>query len=150
MTWLAPASSHCIALSAVTPPPSCMPPGQAASAPVAAWRLPSSAPSMMMWPPVSPSPRYSSLYQLEGLSDTKLVVGSAAPEPDAGWLFVGAGKGGAQCHDGRGGGMHAPGAAGVQMCSATHAQQGAPLQAKPQPTWHPAAASPSGWIPRSA
>lgn len=36
MTWLAPASRYSAALSVVTPPPSCSPPGYARSAPSAA------------------------------------------------------------------------------------------------------------------
>ncbi len=56
--------------------------------------LASSAPSMMTWPPVSPSRRYSSEYQEEGLSDTKLVLSSAAPLVGE-WIWRrGAGHGG--------------------------------------------------------
>lgn len=50
MTWLAPASIHEAALSIVTPPPSCIPFGQAERAAWAASLLP--GPSWMMCPPV--------------------------------------------------------------------------------------------------
>lgn len=43
--------------------------------------LPSSVPSMMTWPPVSWSLWYSSANHDDGLSDTKFVLSSAAPDP---------------------------------------------------------------------
>jgi hypothetical protein len=49
------------------------------SLPVTTHLLPSSAPSMITWPPVSWSFWYSSANQEEGLSDTKLVFSSSAP-----------------------------------------------------------------------
>lgn len=43
--------------------------------------LASSEPSMMTWPPVRLSRWYSSAYQDDGLSDTKLVLSAALPSP---------------------------------------------------------------------
>ena len=71
ITCDAPASIHSAALSAVTPPPTCSPPGQAASASRAASSLP--LPSLITWPPRRLSRRYSSANQAGGFSETKWV-----------------------------------------------------------------------------
>lgn len=68
-----------MALSQVTPPPICSPPGHARRASSAVALDASSAPSMMTCPPVSPSRWYSWEYQDEGLSLTKFVRSSASP-----------------------------------------------------------------------
>ena len=75
MTWLAPASSHSRALPAWIPPPSCMPPGQVASASRAASSFP--GPSLMMWPPVRPSERNFSANHADDRVETKFSRGPA-------------------------------------------------------------------------
>mmetsp|Transcript_16251 Transcript_16251/g.35159 ORF Transcript_16251/g.35159 Transcript_16251/m.35159 type:complete len:246 (-) Transcript_16251:185-922(-) len=79
MTWLAPASKYSTALSVLTPPPMCRPPGHARSASKAVALLASSAPSMITWPPRRSSFWYRWEYQEDGLSDTKLVLSSTSP-----------------------------------------------------------------------
>ena len=71
MTCEAPLSSHCRALSALIPPPSCMPPGQAASASSAARSLP--GPSIMICPPIKLSAAIEFGKPRGGFSATKLV-----------------------------------------------------------------------------
>ena len=78
MTCDAPALIHSAALSAVTPPPICSPPGQAPSASRAASSLP--WPSLITWPPHRSSRRYNRANQAGGLPETKLV------RSESGWL----------------------------------------------------------------
>ena len=75
MTWLAPASMRGIAVSAVTPPPTWSPPGNADTARIAASVVASSLESMMTCPPKMPSRRYICANSADDVSVSKFVSG---------------------------------------------------------------------------
>jgi hypothetical protein len=84
ITCDAPASSKGVAVSAVTPPPTCSPPGNADTAAIAASVVPWSRLSMITWPPAMPSRRYILANSAEDVSVSKLVSGvSLAASPSS-------------------------------------------------------------------